>query len=126
MRGNRFRPGDDGNVVVDLQETPATPPEEFGGDPRLGWQIAGGVLIFLGWGLAVVINALAHVLAPSGGMRLWWGVWVGPHMGGFAWIAVGIGLFTGAMGVVFLHLASESPRGPIVLPGYDYSSEKHP
>lgn len=112
--------------MVDLQETPATPPEEYGGDERIGWQIAGGLLIFLGWGIAVVINLLAHAVAPSGGMQVWWGIWIGSHVGGFAWITLGIGVFTGAMGVVFLYLASGSTRGPLVLPGYDYSSEQPP
>jgi len=112
--------------VVDLQESPATPLEEFGGDQRLGWEIASGLLIFFGWAIAVVINLLAHALAPAGGTRLWWGIWIGPHLGGFAWITVGIGVFTGTMGVVFLYLARASSRGPLVLPGYDYSSEQHP
>lgn len=112
--------------MVDLQETPATPPEDFGSDPRLGWQIGGGLFLFLGWGVAVVINALAHAIAPPGGMRLWWNVWIGPHMGGFAWITLGIGLFTGSLGVVFLYLAHTSAPGPIVLPGYDYSAEPPP
>ncbi len=112
--------------MVDLQETAATPPEEYGGDERLGWEIAGGVLIFFGWGVAVVVNLLVHALAPAGGERWAWGVWIGPQMGGFAWITFGIGLFAGTMGAVFLYLARSSARGPFVLPGYDYGSGKGP
>jgi|GEM_PF-445754 hypothetical protein len=126
VRRNGFRPVHAGSVVVDLQETPATPPEDFGSDERLGWAIASGLLIFFGWGIAIVVNLLVHAMAPAGGVRLAWGVWIGPHMGGFAWITFGIGLFAGTLGAVFLYLARSEPRGPFVLPGYDYGPGKTP
>lgn len=108
--------------MVDLQETPATPPVDYGGDPQLGWLIAAAVLIFLGWWMAVVVNIAAHLFAPSGGYVLIW-VHVYPSLGPYAWAILGLGLVTGALGVCLLALGRRSPRGPIVLPGYEYRDE---
>jgi len=105
--------------VVDLQETPAVPPFDPRGDERRGYFIAGGLLVFLGWGLGVVANALLHLLAGNGGMRIA-GVYFGPTLGPYAWATLGLGLATGVMGVVMILLARVSPKGAIVLPGYDY------
>ena len=94
--------------VVDLQETPAVPPMEPGGDERVGYYLAGGLLIFLGWGLGVVGNVLLHRMAGSGGMALAW-IRITSTFGDYAWATLGFGLFTGAIGAVLLALGRASP-----------------
>jgi hypothetical protein len=105
--------------VVDLQETPATPPENPGGDERIGYFLAGGTLITLGWALGVVLNLLLHSAARSGPFAVW-GVHFGPALGPYAWAVFALGLATGAMGVVLLAIGRATPKGPFVLPGADY------
>ncbi len=104
--------------MVDVHETPAVPAFDAPGDVRLGYQVAGGILIALGWGLAVVVNLLAHTMAPSGGHRLWH-VYFGPSLGPYAWGAVALGVATGALGCVLVWFGRQSPRGPFVLPGVE-------
>lgn len=105
--------------MVDLQETPAVPPFDPGGDERVGYFLAGGILITLGWGFAVALNLLLHYMAGTGGMTVL-GHRITSTLGPYAWDAFGFGLFTGAFGVVLLGIGRASPRGPLVLPGYDY------
>jgi hypothetical protein len=105
--------------VTDLQEVPATPPEPTGGDERIGYYLAGGVLIALGWGLGVAVNVLLHWRARSQPGTLW-GVHFTGTMGEYAWAVFGLGLVAGAMGVALLAVARATPRGPFVLPGVDY------
>ncbi len=108
------------SIVADaLYETPAVPPTEAGGDERLGFRIAAGVLVFLGWGLGVVANLIVHWLAPSNGLTLG-PLRVFPTLGPFAWALAGFGLFTGSLGLALLWLADRSPPGRLVLPGYPY------
>jgi hypothetical protein len=90
-----------------------------GGDERVGYILAGGILIALGWGLAVLVNLLLHCLAGSGGMM------VGGHeftatLGAHAWATFALGVFAGGFGVVLVALGRASPKGQLVLPGYDY------
>jgi hypothetical protein len=105
-----------GDAVIDVRETPAVPPFDPQGDVRLGYFIAGGILLFLGWGLGVVVNVVLHLFAPASFFGLL-GVHVGRTLGPYAWAVLGLGLFTGAFGIVLLALGRESPRGPIVRPG---------
>jgi hypothetical protein len=106
-------------VVVDIHETPAVPPMDPGGDERLGYFLAGGLLVSLGWGLGVVVNLVLHWMAGPQGMTLGW-VRITSSLGSYAWAAFAFGLFTGAVGTVLLVLGRDSSRGPLVLPGYDY------
>jgi hypothetical protein len=105
---------------MDLHEMPAVPPFDPKGDVRLGYYAAGGTLVALGWGIAVVLNVILHRIAPAGGFQ-WMGAHVGTDLGPYAWAVLGLGLFTGALGVVLLALARGAPRGPFVLPGSDYA-----
>lgn len=105
--------------MTDLRETPAVPPEDPGGDERLGLFLAGAILVVLGWGLALVLNLLLHAAAPSGGWL------VGPsrittHVGTYAWATAAFGLVTGFVGVAMFYVARQQPRGPFVLPGAAY------
>ena len=105
--------------MVDVHETPAVPPMDPGGDERAGYFLGGGLLILLGWGFGVVANLVFHAWAGSAGMRVGW-VWITSTLGPYAWALVGFGLVTGAFGVVLLALGRASPKGPLVLPGYNY------
>jgi hypothetical protein len=105
--------------MVDLQETPATPPMDPGGDERAGYQIAGSLLIALGWGVGVVVNVVLHRLAGTEGLAL------GPlrvtsSFGPFAWAILGFGLFAGAIGFLTLWVARSERKAPLVLPGFPY------
>lgn len=105
--------------MVDLQETPAVPPMDPGGDARLGYFLAGGILITLGWVFGVLVNLLLHHLAASGTVAVL-GHTFGSTLGPYAWAVLGFGLVTGAFGVVLLALGRASPKANLVLPGYDY------
>ena len=105
--------------MVDVQETPAVPPTDFGGDERAGCFLAGGTLILLGWGLGVFANLALHLWAPAGGLTVA-GIWFGHTIGTYAWAALGFGLVTGAIGVGLLFVAQATPKGRLVLPGVDY------
>jgi len=105
--------------VADLQETPATPPENPGGDERFGYFLAGGLLITIGWVFGIVVNVLLHWAARTSPFTIF-GVHIGPTFGEYAWVVFGLGLVTGAMGVVLLGVGRATPGGPLVLPGVDY------
>ncbi|MGA8711095.1 MAG: hypothetical protein ACLP8Y_09690 [Thermoplasmata archaeon] len=105
--------------MVDLQETPAVPPMDPGGDERAGYLIAGSILIALGWVLAVLLNLLVHYLAGTGGKTIA-GLAITSSLGPYAWATFGFGVVVGAFGVVLIALGRTYPKGPLVLPGYDY------
>ena len=105
--------------MVDLQESEAVPPFDPRGDERAGYFIAGGLLVVLGWGVAVVLNIVLHAAAPVGGHWIL-DLWFGRSWGAYAWGTVLFGAGTGTMGVVLLALGRAAPRGPVVLPGVEY------
>jgi hypothetical protein len=105
--------------VVDESETPATPPFDAKGDERIGYFVAGGVLIALGWVLGVAVNLLLHWEARSGAFEVGT-VHFGPTLGAYAWAVFALGLATGAVGVGLLLVARATPRGAFALPGADY------
>jgi len=108
-----------GPGVVDIQETPAVPPMDPGGDVRVGYFIAGAILVTLGWGFGVLLNLALHYMAGTGGMTVL-GHRLTSTLGAYAWAVFAFGLFAGAFGVVLLALGRSSEKGPLVLPGYDY------
>lgn len=105
--------------MVDVSETPATPPFDSKGDERIGYFAAGGTLLFLGWGLGVVVNLLLHWEARMGSFQVWT-VHFGPTMGAYSWAVFALGLAAGAVGVALLGIARTTPRGAFALPGADY------
>jgi len=105
--------------VVDLEETPATPPFDPKGDERTGYFIAGGTLVFMGWVLGGVVNLLLHWEARTGPFEVW-SVHFGPTLGPYAWAVFGLGLGTGAVGAALLAVGRATPRGAFALPGADY------
>jgi hypothetical protein len=105
--------------MSDLNETPAVPETPTGGDERAGLYLAGGLLVAIGWGGAVLLNLLVHAAAPVGGVHL------GPLVvyatwGAYAQATALIGLLTGGVGAGILYTAGSAPTGPLVLPGYEY------
>lgn len=112
-------------AVVDIYNAPATPPEDYGGDERIGWQAAGVLLMVLGWGFGVVLNLVLHAIAPASGLTVFT-VRIFPALGNYAIAAFGLGLFFGAFGAVLWALGRTSPRGPLVLPGYRYERKDLP
>lgn len=102
--------------MVDVQETPAVPPTDYGGDERAGYLVSAGVLIFLGWGLGVLVNLGLHMVAPAAGTTIA-GIWFGPTMGTYAWAALGFGIVTGFVGVGQIFVGRATPKGRLVLPG---------
>ena len=105
--------------MSDLQETPAVAPEDEGGNERVGFQIAGALGIFVGWGLGVFLNLLLHASAHAGG-RVIGSVRIFPALGPYAWGILLVGLFTGLFGVGLLYVSRASKPGPVVLPGTTY------
>jgi hypothetical protein len=105
--------------VVDIMETPATPPFDSQGDERIGYFIAGALLIVLGWVLGVAVNLLLHWEARSGAFQIW-SVHFGPTMGAYSWAVFALGLASGAVGTAFLLIARTTPKGAFALPGADY------
>lgn len=105
--------------MVDIQETPAVPPMDPGGDERVGYFLAGAILVALGWGFAVLLNLWLHYMAGSGALSFG-GHTITSTLGSYAWATLGFGIFVGAFGVVLIALGRTYPKGPLVLPGYDY------
>jgi hypothetical protein len=105
--------------MVDVQETPAVEPEETGGDERTGFQIAGALLIVLGWGFGVFLNLLLHASAHPGG-RVIGSVRIYTTLGPYAWAILAFGIAVGFFGVALVWLARDAKTGPLRLPGTPY------
>ena len=105
--------------MADLSELPAVPPEDRGGDERIGYQAGGVFLLIVGWGFGVIANIAIHRMAPPAGELL--GPWrIYPTLGVYALGVVGLGAIAGVVGLFMLWLARHSPRGKFVLPGFSY------
>jgi fructose-specific phosphotransferase system IIC component len=105
--------------MTDLSELPAVPPEDRGGDERIGYRAGGIFLLVVGWGLGVIANIVVHRMAPPAGELL--GPWrIYPALGVYALGLVVLGAVAGVVGIFMLWLARRSPPGKFVLPGYSY------
>ena len=105
--------------MTDLSETPAVPPVDPGGSERTGLAIAGALLVLIGFGGGVLAHLLAHLLGDSTGLAV--GPWtVHSTLGPYAWALLVFGFVTGLIGVAFLAMARDEPKGPAVLPGFPY------
>jgi hypothetical protein len=105
--------------VVDLAETPAVPPEDPGGDERIGLTIAGALFLLLGFGIGVIANLYVHDTASASGTPF--GPWtITPALGPYAWATLAGGVIVGVLGILFLWLARFEARGPLKLPGTAY------
>ena len=105
--------------MVDVQETPATPPEEYGGDERAGFVATGVFLVIVGWGVGILLNFLVHAEASAAGQSFG-PFWIDPTFGVWAWGTAIVGFFAGLLGSAMLGIGWSMPRGPLVLPGYPY------
>lgn len=85
----------------------------------MGFLVAGGALVFLGWVLGVIVNLLLHWQAGRGPFQVA-GVHFGPTLGDYAWAVFALGLATGAVGAALLAVARATSRGAFALPGADY------
>ncbi|HEV2520617.1 MAG TPA: hypothetical protein VGX00_08425 [Thermoplasmata archaeon] len=102
--------------MADLSETPAVAPEPSGGNDRAGMQIAGALLIVLGFGLGVFTNIYLHAIASATGSPF--GPWtIHPILGPYAWATVILGTFSGLVGIGLVWVARGEPKGPVRLPG---------
>ena len=105
--------------MVDPEEAPAVPPEDRGGDERIGYAAGGVLLIVVGWGLGIALNLVLHHVAPASGEVV--GPWrIYPTLGVYALGMLGVGALAGVVGVFMLWLSRRAPRGRFVLPGYSY------
>jgi hypothetical protein len=108
-----------GPSVTDLSDLPAVPPEDRGGDERIGYRAGGILLLVVGWGFGVVVNILLHRMAPASGE--WVGPWrIYPTLGVYALGLVGLGAVAGVVGLFMIWLGQRSPKGKFVLPEYPY------
>jgi hypothetical protein len=89
------------------------------GDERIGYFLAAGILVALGWGLGVVLTGLAHHLAGKAGWTFS-GHHITPTFWSYAWVTFGSGPSVGGFVVVFLAVGRSSTKGPPVLPDDDY------
>ena len=106
-------------AVVDIYESPAVPPTDPGGDERIGLQIAGALLIVVGFGVGAFLNLGLHILAGSGSLTV--GPWTfTATLGSYAWAILLLGFGTGLVGIALLWVARSARKGPFVLPGYPY------
>ncbi|MCI4350171.1 MAG: hypothetical protein L3K15_01475 [Thermoplasmata archaeon] len=105
--------------MTDLQESPAVPHVDEGGDERLGYLVGGGLLIGIGWGVAVLLNLLLHAAAGSGTILIGQSR-IGSPLGPYAQATLAFGLFTGLVGVVLVLWGRAGAPGPFVLPGPSY------
>lgn len=105
--------------MTDLSELPAVPPEDRGGDERIGYLSGGVLLVVAGWGLGVIVNLLLHHMASASGEVV--GPWrIYPTLGVYAEGLAGLGAIAGIVGVFMVWLGRHSSRGKLVLPGAPY------
>ncbi len=82
------------------------------GDRRVGYFIAGTILLLIGLGGGLLLNVLLHRLAPAEGYGL--GLFrVYPGWSAYASVAFGLGVLTALVGGAMLYLGWSTPRGAL-------------
>jgi len=105
--------------MTDLSQNPPVPPEDTGGDERIGYALAGLLLMLFGIGVCIIGNLVVHAFAGTSGVTI--GPWhVGTTFGSYAYAALALGVLTGGFGAGLIALALRTPSGPFVLPGGTY------
>jgi hypothetical protein len=103
-----------------LAESPPVPPIDTGGDERIGYWVAAGILLFFGWGIGVGLNLVLHFSAPMNGSLVFGPLRISRTFGMYAVATLGLGALAGALGVILTYWARRSPPGKFVLPGQPY------
>ena len=84
------------------------------GNRRLGYLVAGTLLVFFGLGGGLLLNVALHRLAPSAGYSL--GLFrVYPGWSPYASVALGLGVLTSLVGGTMLYLGWMTTPGPLEL-----------
>ncbi len=84
------------------------------GDRRVGYFVAGTILLLVGLGGGILLNVLLHHLAPPGGYGL--GLFrVYPGWSAYASVALGLGVLTSLVGGAMLYFGWTTPRGMLRL-----------
>jgi|GEM_PF-2457722 hypothetical protein len=85
------------------------------GNVRVGFLVAGLLLVVFGWGGAVILNVYLHTIAPPNGIPvLLWRVYPGWSL--YDGVLAFLGVLATLVGLGMLYLARHKPSGSVRLP----------